>query len=174
MTNFLTKAALAATVATGLFAAPAFAAPAGNEDFTAKARIVKPVTIANLTDLNFGTVTMNTSIVSEVVTIGNDIADVAVCGSAQLTCSGASGSADFTLSGGIANQAVVLTYNAPPAVLTHTNLTDTVAFSLNPISNVTLDANGAGEFSVGGEITVETATVDGDYSANVNVVANYL
>lgn len=174
MTKFLTKAALAATVATGLFAAPAFAAPAGNEDFTARARIVKPVTIANLTDLDFGTVTMNTSIVSEVVNVGNGATDTAVCGSAQLTCSGASGSADFTLSGGVANQAVALSYNAAPTVLTHSNGTNTVPFRLNSIANVTLDPTGAGEFSVGGRITVATATVDGDYSAVVNVVANYL
>lgn len=174
MTKFLTKAALAATVATGLFAAPALAAPAGNADFTAKAKIVKPVTVTNVTPLDFGTVTMNTSIVSEVVTVGNGKTDTAVCGSLQLTCSGASGSADFTLSGGVANQAVVLTYNAAPTVLTHTNLTNTVDFALNPIANVTLDGSGAGEFSVGGKITVKTATIDGDYSATVNVVANYL
>lgn len=174
MTKFLTKAALAATVATGLFAAPALAAPAGNEDFTAKATIVKPVTIANQTDLDFGTVTMNPSLTSAKVTVADGAASVAVCSSLQLTCSGTSGSADFLLSGGVANQALVLTYNAPPSVLTHTNTTSTVAFTLDAIENVTLDSAGAGSFSVGGEITVVPATVDGVYSAIVNVVANYL
>ena len=173
MTKFLTKAALAATVATGLFAAPALAAPAGNADFTAKAKIVKPVTIANLTDLDFGTVTMNTSIVSEVVTVGNGETDVAVCGSAQLTCAGG-GSADFTLTGGVASQVVVLSTPTAPTFLTHTNGTNTVPFTVNSIANVTLNPSGAGKFSVGGKITVATATIDGDYSATVNVVANYL
>ena len=56
----------------------------------------------------------------------------------------------------------------------HATGTNTVAFALNAIANVTLNASGAGEFSVGGKITVTTATVDGDYSATVNVVANYL
>ena len=173
MTKFLTKAALAATVATSLFAVPAMAAPAGNEDFTAKAKIVKPVTITNLTDLDFGTVTMNPSLISETVTVGNGAAAIAICGSAQLTCSGG-GSADFTLTGGVANQAIVLTYNTPPSVLTHSNGSNTVAFRLNALANVTLDSAGAGSFSAGGEIDVVTATVDGDYSAIVNVVANYL
>jgi len=174
MTKFLTKAALAATVATGLFAAPAMAAPAGNADFTAKAKIVKPVTIANQTDLDFGTVTMNTSLISEKVTVADGAASVAVCGSTQLTCSGVSGSADFLVSGGVANQAIVLSYNAPPSVLTHSNGTNSVGFTLDAIENITLSATGTGSFSVGGEITVVTATIDGDYSAIVNVVANYL
>ena len=173
MTKFLTKAAFAATVATSLFAAPAMAAPAGNEDFTAKAKIVKPVTITNATDLDFGVVTMNPSLTSETVTVGNGAAAVAVCGSAQLTCSGG-GSADFTLSGGVANQTIELSYDTPPTVLTHSNLSDTVAFRLNALANVTLDSAGAGSFSAGGEIDVVAATADGDYSALVNVVANYL
>ena len=167
----LTKAALAATVA--LLATPALAAPAGNADFVAKAKIVKPVTIVNDTDLDFGIVTMNPSLISEKVTVGNGAAAVAVCGSAQLNCQGG-GSADFTLSGGVANQVITLTYDTPPAELTHTNGNDIVLFTPNTIANVTLDSAGGGTFSVGGEITVETATIDGEYSADVNVVANYL
>ena len=174
MTKFLTKAALAATVATGLFAAPAMAAPAGNADFTAKAKIVKAVTLTNGSDLDFGTTVMNSTLVSANVTVGNATGAVAVCGSTQLTCSGVSGSADFLVSGGVANQAIVLSYNAPPSVLTHSNGTNSVGFTLDAIENITLSATGTGSFSVGGEITVVTATIDGDYSAIVNVVANYL
>ena len=171
MTKFLTKAALAATVA--LFAMPAMAAPAGDVDFTAKAKIVKPVTIVNDTDLDFGIVTMNPTRISEKVTVSNAAAAVAVCGSTQLSCQNG-GSADFRLSGGVANQELTLTFDTPPAVLTHTNGNDTVLFALNSVANVVLDTAGAGIFSIGGEITVENTTVDGDYSATVNVVANYL
>ena len=172
MTKFLNRAALAATVATGLFAVPALAAPADTESFTAKAVIVKPVTMTNLTDLDFGTVTMNPTLTSETVTV-SDAGGVAVCGSAQLTCSGGA-PADFTLTGGVAGQTISISYDTPPTVLTHSNLTDTVAFSLDAVEDVLLDANGAGVFSVGGQITVVSATVDGAYSANVDVVANYL
>ena len=173
MTKFLTKAALAATVAGTLFATPALAAPAGNANFIAKAKIVKPVTITNNTDLDFGTVTMNPSLVLATVAVANGLASVPVCSSAQLTCLGG-GSADFTLSSGVANQAITLSYNVPPTVLTHTNGSATVPFRLNTIANVTLDSFGAGAFSVGGEIDVVTATIDGEYRATVNVVANYL
>ena len=54
MTKFFTKAALAATVATGLFAAPAFAANSAMDNFTATAKIVKPLTLVNSTTLDFG------------------------------------------------------------------------------------------------------------------------
>lgn len=172
MTKFLNRAALAATVATGLFAVPALAAPADTETFTARAVIVKPVTMINLTDLDFGTTTMNPSLTSATVSVSS-AGGVAVCSSTQLTCSGGS-RADFTLSGGVAGQTISVSYSAPPSVLTHTNTTDTVGFSLDAVSDVLLDSNGEGTFAVGGTITVVAATVDGAYSANVDVVANYL
>ena len=172
MTKFLNRAALAATVATGLFAAPALAAPADTETFTAKAVIVKPVTMTNLTDLDFGSTTMNPTLTSATVSVSS-AGGVAVCSSAMLTCSGGS-RADFTLSGGVAGQTISVSYSSPPAVLTHTNGTNTVGFSLAPTANVLLDSSGAGVFAIGGQITVVAATVDGAYSADVDVVANYL
>ena len=171
--KILTKAALAATVATGLFASPAFAAPADTESFTAKAKIIKPVTMTNLTDLDFGTVTMNPTLTSETVTVSDAPGSIAVCGSAQLGCSGGA-PANFTLTGGVAGQSIQVTYNTPPSVLTHTNGSSTVGFTLDAIESVPLDTTGAGTFSVGGTITVLASTVDGDYSADVDVVANYL
>ena len=48
MTKFFTKAALAATVATGLFARPAFAANNSDTDFTATATIRKPITLTKV------------------------------------------------------------------------------------------------------------------------------
>ncbi len=173
MTNLLTKAALAATVATGLFAAPAMAAPADTETFTARAVIVKPVTMTNGTDLDFGTTTMNPSLTSATVTVADSTGSVAVCSSAQLTCSGGAPAA-FTLTGGVAGQTITISYDTPPTVLTHTDLVSTVAFSLDAVEDVLLNSSGAGSFNVGGTITVVAATVDGSYSADVDVVANYL
>lgn len=168
MTKFLTKAALAATVA--LFATPAFAAPS---PFNATARIVKAVTLTKGDDLNFGTTVMNATLTSATVTVGDAAGSIAVCSSTQLTCSGGF-PATFTVTGGSANQGLQISFVTPPNKLTHTNLTNTVDFSLNPIENVALDANGAGAFKVGGQITVVTATVDGIYNATVNVEATYL
>jgi len=169
------KAALAATVATGLFAAPAFAASAGTSSFKANAVIVKPVTMTKVTNLNFGTTTMNPTLVSAKVTVGDATGATAVCSSTELTCSGGF-PASFNLTSGVAGQTVQVTFDTPPTVLTHTvDPTKTVDFALNnPIEAVQLDSSGAGSFNIGGEITVVAATADGSYSATVNVVANYL
>lgn len=170
MTKNFFNAALAATA---LFAAPAFAANADTGTFSAKAVIVKPVTITNGTDLDFGTTTMNSTLTSATVTVSDAAGSVAVCSSTQLSCSGGA-PAEFTLTGGVAGQTVQISYDTPPTVLTHTNLTDTVAFSLDAVEDVLLDSSGEGTFNVGGTITVVAATADGTYNADVNIVANYL
>jgi len=52
----LIKAAVAATVATGLFASPALAANTATAPFTAKAKIVKPLTLTAAGTLDFATI----------------------------------------------------------------------------------------------------------------------
>ena len=174
MTKFLTKAALAATVATGLFAAPALAAPAGNSSFKANAKIVKPVTMTKVTDLDFGTTVMNPSLTSATVTVGDATGSVAVCSSAQLTCAGGF-PASFNLTSGVAGQTIQMSFSAPPTKLDHATIVGaSVPFTLDAIEDVLLNSSGAGSFNVGGQITVVSSTADGLYSATVNVVANYL
>jgi hypothetical protein len=175
MTKFLTKAAVAATVAGTMFASPALAAPAGTGQFDAKAKIVKAVTLTKGVDLDFGTTVMNASLVSAKVTVGDAATSVAVCSSAQLSCQGGF-PATFTVTGGSANQSLAISFDTPPTKLDHISLPGaSVAFSLNnPVETVVLDNAGAGDFRVGGEITVVAATKDGEYKATVNVNANYL
>jgi len=174
MTKFLTKAALAATVATGLFAAPAMAAPAGNSSFKANAKIVKPVTMAKVTDLDFGTTVMNSSLTSATVTVGNATGSTAVCSSAQLTCSGGF-PASFNLTSGVGGQTIQISFPGAPVTLDHASIVGaSVPFSVAAVSDVLLNASGAGSFNVGGQITVSSSTADGLYSATVNVEANYL
>ena len=172
MTKFLTKAVLAASVA--LLATPALAAPAGNSNFDAKAKIVKPVTLTKVTDLDFGSTTMRPTLTSATVTVGDATGSVAVCSNTtMLTCSGGF-PASFNLSSGVQGQTVQISFDTPPTSLLHSNGTSTVAFALDAVENVVLDATGAGKFNVGGTITVVSATADGEYSANVKIVANYL
>ena len=172
MTKFLTKAALAATVA--FLATPALAAPAGTSAFDAKAKIVKPVTLTKVTDLDFGTTTMNPTLTSATVTVADVTGSVAVCSSAQLTC--ASGfPASFNLTSGVGGQTVQMSFTTPPTKLDHASIVGaSVPFALDAIEDVVLSSSGAGSFNVGGQITVVSGTADGLYSATVNVVANYL
>ena len=168
------KAALAATVATGLFASPALAASAGTSSFGAKAVIVKPVTITKVKDLDFGTTVMNSSLTSAKVTVSDATGSTAVCSSTMLTCSGGF-PAQFTLTAGVRLQTVQISFDVPPTQLNHTTITGaSVPFALDAVENVTLDTNGEGSFNVGGEITVASSTADGTYTGTVNIVANYL
>jgi hypothetical protein len=171
MTKFLTKSVLAATVA--FVATPALAAPAGTSTFDSKAKIVKPVTLAKLKDLDFGTTTMNPGLVSGTVTVSDADGSTAQCSTTNLSCAGGF-PAHFTLSSGVQGQTVQISFDKPPTSLLHSNGVNTVAFSLDSVENVLLDADGAGKFNIGGTITVVAATADGDYKATVNIVANYL
>lgn len=164
MTKTFLKGALVATVA--IAATPALANPA---NFNANATIVKPLVVTKVTDLNFGSTTMNPTLSSETVSVAAASGSVAVCGSVQLTCSGG-GEASFTVAG-VGTQTVGLSYGTPPTTLSDGG-TGTVAFALNAPASVAL-TDGAGTFYVGGTITVVAATKPGSYTAPLTVTANY-
>lgn len=167
MTKFLTKAALAATVATGLFASPAFAATA---PFTARASIVKPLTLTKVTDLDFGTITMGGALTSSNVVVGRSGGPASSCG-ANLTCT-APTAASFNVSG-VALQSLNVTLSAVASLVNSSDATKTVAFAANPDATVALNAAGAGSFDIGGSITVLSTTADGNYSGTVDVTVLY-
>ena len=164
MTKTFLKGALVATVA--IAATPALANPA---NFNANATIVKPLVVTKVTDLDFGSTTMNPTLSSETVSVAAASGSSAVCGSVQLTCSGG-GEASFTVAG-VGTQTVDLDYGTPPTSLDD-GTGNTVAFSLNAPGTVAL-TNGTGTFYVGGSITVVAATKPGSYTAPLTVTADY-
>ncbi len=166
----LIKAALAATVATGLLASPAFAAPnTDSADFIAKAKIVKAVTLTKNFDLDFGTITMLNTLTSQTVTVGQD--NSTACGGADLTCSfPTQAAATFTVTG-VPTQALDVSLVAP-TVLTDA-LSNTVAFRPDAPSVVTVAAGGSVDFGIGGAIDVVSATKDGSYSGDLTVTVTY-
>lgn len=167
----LTKAALAATVATGLFAAPAFAAPnTDSADFTAKAKIVKAVTLAKNSNLNFGTITMLSTLTSQTVTVGQD--NATDCGGTDLTCSfPAQAAATFTVTG-VPTETLDVSIVAP-ATLDDAVSGTSVAFRADAPSDVTVLSGGTVDFGIGGEIDVVSATKDGLYSGDLTVTVTY-
>jgi hypothetical protein len=171
MTKYFTKAALAATVATGLLAAPAFAA--NNSDtglFSATATIQKPITLTKKKDLNFGTITLGSALTTSDVVVSQ--AGVRTCdpSATVVTCSGTPVAAAFTLLG-VGGQTLDIDYGTIPATLD--SATDSVPFTLDGPADVTLLANGTGSFNVGGTITVADTTDDGVYTADVDVTVTY-
>ena len=167
MTKNLFKAALAATIVTG-FAAPAMAAD--TEPFTATAIIVKPIELNKLTDLDFGTITMGSGLVSSTVVV-DQAGTSPTCG-ANLSCT-APTAGSFTITGGVGLQDVEITTTAPATLINTADPLESVPFTIDAPGIVTLLANGTAAFGIGGTITVSASTVDGTYDATFNVTAAY-
>ena len=165
------KAALAATVATSLFAAPAFAANSDTKPFTAKATIMKPLTLTNTGDLDFGTITMGAALSSSNVVVGRSGGTATTSCGANLTCS-TPAAATFSVTG-VALQTLAVTLGTVSPLKNTADNTKTVSFSADPDTSVSLDSTGAGSFDIGGSITVLATTADGNYTGTVDVTVAY-
>jgi Domain of unknown function (DUF4402) len=165
---------IAAVAALALTATPAFAAPVSpNQNATATARIVKPLTLTWVQDLNLGTILLSGAGAWGGAVVGVSQAGVLSCANANVTCSGAVQQARYNVRG-TNNQVVTIT--APNVTLTNAN--DPLQTLLMTVSNpgtVTLTSSGApgNDFNLGGSITVASTTGDGVYSGTFNVTVDY-
>jgi hypothetical protein len=165
---------IAAVAALALTATPAFAAPVSpNQNATATARIVKPLTLTWVQDLNLGTILLSGAGAWSGAVVGVSQAGVLSCANANVTCSGAVQQARYNVRG-TNNQVVTIT--APNVTLTNAN--DPLQTLLMTVSNpgtVTLTSSGApgNDFNLGGSITVASTTGDGVYSGTFNVTVDY-
>lgn len=167
---FFAAAALAAfTAATPASAQAVSASPRA----TANARLIKPLTLTALQNLDFGTVVMGTLTAADTVSI--DALGAVSCGtSGNLTCSGTPKAAQFRITG-TQGQAVVVTSATATYSLTGSN-GGTLTFTPTlPTGAITLgNAGSAGNnFNVGGSISVTPTTLDGVYSGQVDIQVAY-
>lgn len=189
MTNFKKFTTLVATTAAvALIATPATAAPVSNSNGKAKARILKPLTLTETGEIDFGTIVLPSS--------GAGSTTLSVAPSAAATMSQTCAADGFTCD--IANGAsstnmvynITGTNNTPievviPATATITNpASDTLTVNLStslsdPDSDgdydMTLPNSGAPgvDFYVGGSLTVGGATPEGLYEGTFTITADY-
>lgn len=173
MTKFLRNTCLAASVvASALVATPAVAAPVGAATpATARARIVKPLVLTRLANLDFGIITLGT------VPAGGSAASVSqagavTCGAGLVCNSGTPAAAQYNVNG--TNNQVVQIFTAT-STLTNANDATTLTFTPAAPGTVTLPNSGTAgvNFNVGGSITILPATTDGVYTGNMNVTVDY-
>lgn len=163
MKKYVLKAVIAGSLVAS-FGLGATSAQAAVASATAKAKILRQVTLANTSDLQFGTIVSTTAASTVVVSTSG----ARTCGTG-LVCSGASTAAGFDVTGSN-NQIITITV---PANVTLSSGANTMLASL-AASNATLTLTGnAGSFSVGGTLAVGANQVDGDYSGSFNVTADY-
>jgi hypothetical protein len=165
----------AAIAALALTATPAFAAPVGpNQNATATARIVKPLTLTWVQDLNLGTILLSGA-GTWTANVGVSRTGVFSCPSSNVVCSGATQEAKYKVTG-TNNQSV--TVSAPDVTLTNANdATKTLLLAVDrPVGNTVALGNSGNSgltFGLGGTITVANDTVDGVYSGTFNVTVDY-
>lgn len=171
-TKLLGRLSLVAVVlAAAIGAAPAVAA-GPNQNSNATAKIVKPLTLTWVQDLDLGTIVLGTGTWGS-TTVGITSAGLFTCASTNLSCSGATKPAQYKVTG-TNNQRVLIT--APNVTLTNqADSTKTLLLTVDSPGFVDLGNSGnAGVvFGLGGSIAVSSATVEGTYTGQFNVTVNY-
>jgi hypothetical protein len=172
MSNFLrTTAAVAALT---LSATPAFAAPTQpDKQATATARVVKPLTLLWVQDLDLGTIVLSGAGAWSGAAVGVTRAGVFTCPSANVTCSGATKEAKYKVTG--TNGQTVQVNAGNVSLVNQLDNTKTLMLTVDSPGSVALGNSGTSglEFGVGGSITVDSTTTDGTYLGTFAVTVNY-
>lgn len=166
-TNFMKNKMIKALVATSMVTALGLvstAASAATANGTARARILRQVTLTNTADLQFGTIV--TGAAASTVTVST--AGARTCG-AGLTCSGATTAAAFDI-GGTTGSVVTISV---PATVTLTSGVNAMTATLNASAATSTMVANAGSFTVGGVLTVGASQADGDYAGTFTATADY-
>ena len=177
---------LGATVAAfAVMATGTTAYAADNADATASVEVMKPLTLTNTADLDFGPALVSAGGGTVTVSPSGGL----TCSSAGVVCSGTVSAAAFDITGGTAAKkvsvilpavtnlvrvgAAVGTTAAADLIGFGSLTTDAVLNATNGDREVTLGATGAGTFNVGGTITFDGSETPGTYEATFNVSVDY-
>ena len=162
-----------ANIAVVAVAIAALAAPAGAASINAraKAKVVKPLVLRSLQDLDLGTLLLTPGTWSgATVTLSRD--GVLTC-PANVTCSGATQVAEYNASGSN-NETVAI--SAPNVTLVNQNdPSRTLTLEVDSPATVVLTNSGprGTDFPLGGSITVDSDTASGQYVGTFEVTADY-
>lgn len=168
MKNILRTAA--AVAALTLSATPALAVPA-TQNATATARIIKPLSLTSIQNLDLGSITL---VGSGATTVGINQSNVLSCpNTGNVTCSGSTQVAIYRVTG-TNNQSVTVT--APDFELTNqADNTKKLMLDVDAPASVNLGNSGSSgtPFNIGGAVTVDGATAEGTYVGTFAVTVNY-
>ena len=177
MTKMIRLTALAASVAALTLATPAAAAPTGpatgSRNATATARIVKPLTLTWIQDMNFGTILQSGAGTWAGAVVKVNTNGTLTCTNTNVVCSGTVSTARYNVTG-TNNQQVNIT--APNFSLTNANDGTTLALTVDKgLGYVVLPNSGNTgiNFDLGGSITVDSSTTGGVYTGTFDVTVDY-
>lgn len=165
MTKTFIKALAVAGVS--ILAFDASAANAATATATAKASIVKAITLSKATDLDYGTIVTGTT--QSTVAMAPTSSATVTCGSG-LVCAGAPTAASFTVTGTVGQFVTI----SVPATVNLTSGTNTMSSSLAAsTSKLTLSNSSGDTFYVGGTLNVAPNQPEGVYSTTFTATVNY-
>lgn len=136
---------------------------------TAKAKILRQITLTNTSDLQFATIISGAT----ASTVAVSTSGAATCG-AGLTCTGTTTAANFDIQG--TNNAVVLVGGDANVTLTGSlggTMNAALSYSTNSVTLTNGPGTVGGSFQVGGTLSVGSNQTAGDYTGTFNVTANY-
>lgn len=156
-----------------LAAAATFAAPAAAETVHAKvsAKIVKPLVLRSIQNLDMGTVILGPGTWSG-ATLALSANGTLRCPT-RLTCSGATQVAEYNVTG---SQQMTVHISAPDVTLVNqSNPARTLTLVVDGPKTVTLTNSGSKgvDFALGGSIKIDSTTADGTYAGEFNVTVDY-
>ncbi|MEO5773672.1 MAG: DUF4402 domain-containing protein [Sphingomicrobium sp.] len=162
----------AAAVALVAGASPALAVNP-DKNATGTVRIVKPLTLLWVQDLDLGTVLLSGTGAWSGAAVGITKAGVFTCPNANVTCSGATKVAKYKITG--TNNADVIINTGNVTMVNANDNTKSLLLTVDSPGTVNLGNSGAAgyTFSLGGAISVDSTTTDGQYTGTFNVTVNY-
>ena len=161
----------ALTVLAASFARPADAAPV-SATVTVKATVVKPLTLATLQSMDFGTIVLKPGTWSgSVVSISQTGA--LTCPVANLICTGSVKAAKYNVTG--TNKQIVQVSAPNVTLVNQSDGSQTLTLVLDKPAPFELPNSGnpGVDFSVGGSISLSSSTADGTYVGTMNVTVDY-
>ena len=164
----------AAVAALALTATPAFAAPIPatqpDKQASATARIIKPLTLIWVDDLDLGSITL---VEGAGATVGITRAGVFSCPVGNLTCSGVPKVARYKITG--VNNTNVTVNAGNVSMINQTDNTKTLLLTVDAPASVSLGNSGVAgtEFAIGGSVNVNSTTAEGTYIGTFGVTVNY-
>jgi hypothetical protein len=160
-----------AVSALALTSAPAYAVSPTTQA-TATARIVQPLTLDSVRNLDLGTIVLSGT-APYTQTVGITQAGVFSCG-ADVTCSGTTQTAQYTATG-TQGQTLTVAGSASIPLVNQTQVSPnlSLAVAYPAAGSVVLNAAGTVTFDIGGSIQVSDTTADGVYQGTFDVTADY-
>ena len=130
-------------------------------------KVIRPVSISKLQDMDFGTLSFAGFTGTRTITLSR--AGTLTC-AADIVCSVVPKQARFNVQG-TNKMVVLLTYSGG----TLSNGIDAIPFLVDGPASITMTNNGAPgfNFDVGGSLTIDSALVGGVYSGTMTVTADY-